>query len=132
MKKQALNAFLALVCLASPSARCDIVYSPGPATPSQSWFFPFGWNVDLDSDGVDDFVFPVGLTLSTMDYPSSFSSTPYYAGAAGTNELLVSGYDSSVQSFGTWVSGEPPPGGKGSVREIVIFGTIPESCLTTD
>lgn len=110
MKKQALNAFLALVCLTATSARCAIVYSPGPATPSQSWFFSFGWNVDLDSDGVADFAFPVSPTLSTMDYPSSFSSTPFYAGAAGTNELLVSGYYSSVQSFGTWVGGEPPPG----------------------
>jgi hypothetical protein len=123
MKKQALNALLAILCLTATSARCAIVYSPGPADPSQSWFFTFGWSVDLDADGVADFTFPAGPTMCTMDYPSSFSSTPFYAQAAGANELLVSGYYSSVQPLGTWVGGEPPPGADWSTPGAVALLT---------
>ena len=110
MKARALSAFLASLCLTATSAQSAIVYSPGPATQCPSWFFPFGWSVDLDSDGVADFAFPVGPTIITMDVPTSASWTPFYVEATGTNEFLVSGYYSALQSFGAWVGNNPPLG----------------------
>jgi len=38
----------------------------------------------------------------------SGSWMPFHVQAAGTNEFLVSGYYSSVQSFGAWIAGDPP------------------------
>ncbi len=108
MNARALSALLASLCLTATSVQCAIVYSPGPATQCPAWFFPFGWSVDLDSEGVDDFVFPVGPTIITMDVPTSFSSTPFYVEATGTNEFLVSGYYSALQSLGTSVGNDPP------------------------
>ena len=110
MKTRVLTALLASLLLTATSAQSAIVYSPGPATRCPSWFFPFGWSVDLDSDGVDDFVFPVGPTIITMDVPTSASWTPFYAEATGTNEFLVSGYHSALQSFSVWVGDNPPLG----------------------
>jgi hypothetical protein len=110
MKKQALNALLSLICLTATSAQSVIVYSRGPASQPPPLYIPLSQNVDLDRDGVDDFVFPVGPMIITMDVPTSFSDMPFYVGAAGTNEFLVSGYYASVQSFGALVGGEPPPG----------------------
>lgn len=109
MKKQALNALLAILCLTATSARCAIVYSPGPTSPPPPFLIPVSQNVDLDSDGADDFIFPVGPMIGTTDVPMSGSWMPFHVQAAGINEFLVSGYYSSVQSFGAWVGGDPPP-----------------------
>lgn len=124
MKRQALNALLAILCLTTTAARCAIVYSPGPASPPPPFLISFSQNVDLDSDGVDDFVFPIGPTLGTADVPMSGSWTPFHVQAAGTNEFLVSGYYSSVQSFGAWIGGDPPSG--------AAWSTPGASALLTD
>jgi hypothetical protein len=110
MKKQALNALLAILCLTATIGHCAIVYSPGPASPPPPFLIPFSQNVDLDSDGVDDFLFPIGPMLGTADVPMSGSWMPFHVQAAGTNEFLVSGYYSSVQAFGAWISGAPTSG----------------------
>jgi hypothetical protein len=80
--------------------------------------------VDLDSDGADDFVFPVGPMIGTTDVPMSGSWIPFHVQAAGTNEFLVNGYYSSVQSFGAWIGGDPPSG--------AVWSTPGASALLTD
>jgi hypothetical protein len=110
MKKQPLNTLLALLCLTATSAPCAIVYSPGPASPPPPFLIPFSQNADLDSDGTDDFIFPTGPMLGTADVPMSGSWMPFHVQAAGTNEFLMTGYYSSVQSFGAWIGGDPPSG----------------------
>jgi hypothetical protein len=110
MKAQVLSALLTILCLTAPSLQSAIVYSPGPASPPPPFLIPLTQNVDLDSNGVDDLVFPAGPMIGTMDVPMSGSWMPFHIKAAGTNEFLVSGNYSSIQSFGAWVSGDPPSG----------------------
>lgn len=108
MKKQALSAILSLVCLAAISAQCAIVYSPGPASQSPPLYLPFGWNVDLDSNGVPDFSLWSDGAITTMDYPSSGGLWAYYIGAAGTNQMLIAGYDALLQPFGAQIGNNAP------------------------
>ena len=109
MKKQALRTFLASLCLTATSAQCAIVYSPGPATQSPPLQYPPSQNVDLDGDGLADFSFWSSGAIVTHDIPSSGGLWPYYVGAAGTNQMLIVGYDAFLQPFGAEIGSNAPP-----------------------
>lgn len=77
--------------LVAASGQCAVVYSPGPLPPPPPFLFGAPQPVDFDGDGIGEVEFTLGLTLCTMDVPTSFCSTPFFIGA-NTNELLISGY----------------------------------------
>ncbi len=110
MKAQVLTTFLASLWLAATSAHCAIVYSPGPASQSPPLRYPPSQDVDLDGDGLADFSLWSYGVICTDDYPSSFCSWPYYVGAVGTNQILLSGYHLILQSFGADIGSHAPPG----------------------
>jgi hypothetical protein len=110
MNSRALSTFLVSLCLSTNSALCAIVYSPGPASQSPPLQYPPSRNVDLDSDGQADFSVWSSGAICTDDYPSSFCSWPYYVGAAGTNQILITGYDALLQTFGAEIGRNAPSG----------------------
>ena len=97
------------MCLTVASGRDTIAYSSGPSFPVPPDYA--ARSIDLNEDGTPDFSFwsPSG-PLCTFDIPSSFCTWPYYVGAAGTNQVLITGYEALLQSFGAEIGSNAPPG----------------------
>ncbi|MCL4790016.1 MAG: hypothetical protein KJ070_25080 [Verrucomicrobia bacterium] len=101
-------AVTALVLTAIPG-KSAVVYSPGPLPPPPPFIIGAPQPVDFDGDGVSEVEFTTGLTLCTMDVPTSFCTTPYFIGAASTNQLLVNDFlYSAVLPLGGWIGDVPP------------------------
>lgn len=106
LKHTSLFAVLTSLLVAT-SGRCTVVYSPGPLPPPPPFIFGAPQPVDFDGDGIGEVEFTLGLTLCTMDVPTSFCSTPFFIGA-NTNELLISGGYAAILSLGELIGDVPP------------------------
>jgi len=85
-------------------------------TNSPSFEIPFMGgtrSLDLNNDGVADFVFRSEAPLATFNVPSSGSSWPFHFDAAGTNQFLLTDY-ALVQPSGVLISSNAPAGAKWS------------------
>jgi hypothetical protein len=108
MKKQALNAFLSLICLTATSAQCAIAYSNGPSFPVPPEYATR--SIDLNNDGAPDFSFWSSGPICTADVPTSYCSWPYSVGAVGTNQMLAVVHLALLQPFGVEIGSTAPPG----------------------
>ena len=86
--------------VATPEAGSAIVYSPGPLPPPPPLVIGSPQAIDFDGNGVVETVFSTGFVICTADVPTSFCDWPFFIGATGSNQILVSGYYSAVQSLG--------------------------------
>lgn len=69
--------------------------------------------LDINNDGLADFVFRSQPPLSTLDVPPSGSSWPFYFDATGTNEFLLTDYTLALLP-GALISSNAPVGAKWS------------------
>jgi len=81
-----------------------INYFKGPSFPAAGG----GTLLDINVDGVPDYIFYSGLAICTENPFFSACEFPYEVGS-GTNELLASDYALS-QPFGTWIGAISPVG----------------------
>ena len=102
--KASIIQYLICVVLAL-QAQAAVIYTDGP-----SFEIPLMGNsrsLDINNDGVADFVFRSDLPITTMDVPPSGSSWPFHLVAVGTNHFLVKDY-ALVQRHNVLISSKAP------------------------